>query len=113
MIVGGVWNIPVTTADTRVGDADVSGRYEGGVTTLSSLREYPPFLGRRVDIHTGIARGKPVRTVLGGFRSPGRTDQGIPEERGSLHGKSCWRGRRFRILRRYSPHMFSDILRTE
>ena len=27
-----VWNIPVTAADTRLGDADVSGRSEGGVT---------------------------------------------------------------------------------
>ena len=28
----------------------------------------------------GIAREKPVRTMLGGFQSPGRMDQGIPEE---------------------------------
>ena len=33
VIVQSVWNIPVTAADTRVGDADVSGRSEGGVTT--------------------------------------------------------------------------------
>ena len=32
-----MWNIPVTAADTPVGDADVSGRSEGGVTTPSSL----------------------------------------------------------------------------
>ena len=56
-----VWNIPVIAADTRVGDADVSGRSEGGVTTPSSLG-IPPFLGRRVAIRSGIARGKPVGT---------------------------------------------------
>ena len=33
VIVRSVWNIPVTVADTQVGDADVSGRSEGGVTT--------------------------------------------------------------------------------
>ena len=38
-----VWNIPVTTADTQVGDADVSGRSEGGVTTLSSFGDTRPF----------------------------------------------------------------------
>ena len=32
-MLGRLWNIPVTMADTRVGDADVSGRSEGGVTT--------------------------------------------------------------------------------
>ena len=31
--LGRSWHIPVTAADTRVGDADVSGRSEGGVTT--------------------------------------------------------------------------------
>ena len=33
VIAESIWNIPVTAADTRVGDADVSGRSEGGVTT--------------------------------------------------------------------------------
>ena len=32
VIVRDVWNIPVTAAGTQVGDADVSGRSEGGVT---------------------------------------------------------------------------------
>ena len=31
--VQSVWNIPVTAANTQVGDADVSGRSEGGVIT--------------------------------------------------------------------------------
>ena len=31
--LGRLWNILVTAADTQVGDADVSGRSEGGVTT--------------------------------------------------------------------------------
>ena len=31
--VRSVWNILVTVADTRVGDTDVSGISEGGVTT--------------------------------------------------------------------------------
>ena len=43
VMVCGVWNIPVITAVTRVGDADVSGRSEGGVTTLSSFEDSRPF----------------------------------------------------------------------
>ena len=31
--LGHLWNIPVTAADIQVGDADVSGRSSGGVTT--------------------------------------------------------------------------------
>ena len=46
VIVRRVWNIPVTAADTRVGDADVSRRSEGGVTTPPLVWRYPPFLGR-------------------------------------------------------------------
>ena len=55
----------MTAADTRVGDADVSGRSEGGVTTAPPpplVWGYPPFLGRHVVIRSGIARGKPVGT---------------------------------------------------
>ena len=71
-----MWNIPVTAADTRVGDADVSGRSEGGVTTPPPppIWGYPPFLVRRVVIRSGIARGKSVGTVLGGFREDGSGD---------------------------------------
>ena len=32
-MLGRLWDIPVTAADTRVGDADVSGRTEREVTT--------------------------------------------------------------------------------
>ena len=33
VMLGRLWNIPVTAADSRVGDADVSRRSEGGVKT--------------------------------------------------------------------------------
>ena len=33
MTLGRLWDIPVTAADTRVGDADVSERSDRGVTT--------------------------------------------------------------------------------
>ena len=60
------------------------------------VRGYPPFLGRRVVIHSGITRGRPVGTVgtvLGGFRSPGGRIRGFPGRRGFTRGKSCRRGR--------------------
>ena len=38
-----MWNIPVTATDTQVGDADVSGRSEGGVTTPSHIGDTRPF----------------------------------------------------------------------
>ena len=41
-----------------------------------------PFLGRRVIIRSGIARGNPVGTVLGGFRSPGGRIWGFPKRWG-------------------------------
>ena len=55
----------MTGADTRVGDADVSERSEGGVTTPPPplIRGYPPFLGSLVVIHSEIARGRPVESV--------------------------------------------------
>ena len=55
MTVRRVWNIPVTVADTRVGDADVSGRSEGGVTN-------PVIRG------SGIARGSPYEPCPVGSR---------------------------------------------
>ena len=42
---------------------------------------YPPFLGRFVVLRSGIARGKPVGTVLGGFRSLGGRIWGFPGRR--------------------------------
>ena len=36
---------------------DVSGRSEGGVTTPPLVWGYPSFLGRRVVLRSGIARG--------------------------------------------------------
>ena len=82
----------MTAADTRVGDADISGTSEGGVTTPLSYTGIP-FLGRSVDIRSGIARGRRVGTVLGGFRSPEGQIWGFPGRREFLHGKSCRRGR--------------------
>ena len=54
---------------------------------------YPPFLARRVVISSAIVRGKPVGTVLGGFRSPGGRIRRFPGGRGFLRGKSCQCGR--------------------
>ena len=45
------WNIPVTAADTRVGDADVSERSEGGVTTPLLIGDTRPFW---VDVWSSI-----------------------------------------------------------
>ena len=59
---GRLWDILVTVADTRVGDADASGRSERGV--------------------------KPVEVMLGGSQSPGGRIWGFPKRRGSLRGKS-------------------------
>ena len=38
-----LWNIPVTAADTQVGDADVSGRSGRGVTTPLLVGDARPF----------------------------------------------------------------------
>ena len=38
-----LWNIPVTAADTQVGDADVSGRSSSGVTTPLLVGDTRPF----------------------------------------------------------------------
>ena len=48
-----LWNveIPVTTDDTRVGDADVSGRSERGVTTPLLSGDTRPFW---VDVSTDV-----------------------------------------------------------
>ena len=43
---------------------------------------YPSFLGRRVATHSGMARGRSVGTVPGGFRSPGGRIWGFPVRRG-------------------------------
>ena len=89
-----LWNIPATAADTRVGDADVSGRSEEGVTTPPILLGDPPFLGRRAYGRSGVARethgvGPRVREDGSG---DSRRDGGL---RGKfcLHGKSCRRGK--------------------
>ena len=65
--LGRLWNIPVTTADTRVGDADVSRRSEGGVTTTLWSGDTGPFW---VDVSTDVRvlSGEPVGVVLGGFK---------------------------------------------
>ena len=41
-----LWNIPATTADTQVGDADVSGRSGSWVTTPPLVGDTRPFCGR-------------------------------------------------------------------
>ena len=79
----------MTAADTRVGDADVSGRSEGGVQP-PIIRGFPLFRGRRVATCLGIARGRPggsVGTVLGGFRSPGRRIRGLSSSEGGFRSE--------------------------
>ena len=76
----------MTAADTRVGDADVSGRSEDGVTTPPFVWGYPPFLGRRAYGRSGVSRETRGRRA-GWVPESGRTDLGIPEETGVLAWK--------------------------
>ena len=74
----------MTAADTQVGDADVSGRSEGGLT--APLRGYPPFLGRRVCTYLGNhLQGKASgvsRNRAGWIPESGRSDPGISSSDG-------------------------------
>ena len=73
----------MTAADTRVGDADVSGRSNEGCDNPPLVWGYPPLLGRRVVNPFGNSQGKASRksgTVLGGTRR-GRI-RGFPGRRG-------------------------------
>ena len=46
-----LWNIPVTVADTQVGDADVFGRSGSGVTTALLVGDTRPFC---VDVYKDV-----------------------------------------------------------
>ena len=82
----------MTAADTQVGDADVSGISEVGVTTPLWTGDTGPFW---VDVHMNVRVwiGKPVGDVLWWGPESGRTDLGISEETESLRGKLCLRGK--------------------
>ena len=73
MTLGHLWNIPVTTADTRVGD-----HADGSSDNTPLVWGYPPFLGRRTYRRSGIARG--TRGSRAGVPESERTNLNIPEK---------------------------------
>ena len=59
-----MWNVPVTTADAQVGDADVSGRPGGrSDNPFLVIGDTRPFQGSREAVCSGIEGGRPEKVV--------------------------------------------------